>query len=936
MAKATFRGANTNPQDSGPILQADPAQKILRRSEQYIQGLQKIRDAEIQYKQTWLREYNAGRDKSQARFDQNAREQQRSARAVAEQYIANLQSQQKRTQAITGRQQDITGADPKTDSWLNFVLGASETASKMYGEYREEKDNMDFDQAVVKGLMFPQTYDGLAFNKMSANADIMSMNSSAYAAALQAGGADPELVESVRSANPRQLQGLKYAQAVMAGKQAVPKFMQEVSEGKSDFIVKLNDGAGMLKEIPLSQIDQSSTDQMSTAFYQWIGNHYRQLGFQDTNAQFLQQGLTYASNAWQRQSGDIRNKEIAANNNNRIDGVRQKAYATKDPVDWSMLYYEYTTTGGNDDRTARTNLFKEIAASGMTVTEAEQLGKSLTFPDQKDPVGKRFQQEYQDQVINQIKEKTIAAASLKAKEVKAQDTEASLKLRQVFLGDMADDNDIDMSNDNLLRMKEEYTALGFTQTARLIDDFVSFSSDSINDKKVEDFVESQIAQGLPLNEQYIMAQPISREKKIELMKKVMSSNPANASDAEITAFESQYLTELKARINYNDASLRQPGSLKRAEAKATADFRVRYRNYRIGGDDAATAFSKAAADFSTELGTDAGKGPYALSGIEYNEDGSIKSLDPDTLGSFKNFGLSYTTESSTAPDAHIDEYVSKNGLQSIGTIPLAPPAVVQSVQQQIAKGKMVTVPSFYSRLSEKMPGVAPYQLFKADMEAHGMELPEGTFSIQESTDASLLDSVPDPYKKTVQQLLYYKNNTTRTDIGVMTSGQEPIYAQVTPSQQRIKSIFGSRESPNAGYDAINRGQGGDTPGGATARYGKPLTQMTLGEVKQLQATELNAVGRYQFIEGTLREAAADAGITDDMLFNEAVQDRIFFVHLDKYGAYGPWERWWIEQGGSHLALTDEEKAVIEAFREAYDPSKPWAHAKNLNPDLIGQ
>ena len=71
-----------------------------------------------------------------------------------------------------------------------------------------------------------------------------------------------------------------------------------------------------------------------------------------------------------------------------------------------------------------------------------------------------------------------------------------------------------------------------------------------------------------------------------------------------------------------------------------------------------------------------------------------------------------------------------------------------------------------------------------------------------------------------------------------------------------------------------------------------------------------------------------------MLFNEAVQDRIFFVHLDTRGAYQPWEQWWIQQGGPHLALTAEEKNVIAAFRAAYDPSKPWRQAKNTNPELV--
>ena len=79
---------------------------------------------------------------------------------------------------------------------------------------------------------------------------------------------------------------------------------------------------------------------------------------------------------------------------------------------------------------------------------------------------------------------------------------------------------------------------------------------------------------------------------------------------------------------------------------------------------------------------------------------------------------------------------------------------------------------------------------------------------------------------------------------------------------------------------MNRGQGGDSPGGGTAQLGRSLTSMTVGEIKQLQATGgVNAVGRYQFIKGTLIEAAEAAGITDDMPFNEAVQDRMFLSIL---------------------------------------------------------
>ena len=134
--------------------------------------------------------------------------------------------------------------------------------------------------------------------------------------------------------------------------------------------------------------------------------------------------------------------------------------------------------------------------------------------------------------------------------------------------------------------------------------------------------------------------------------------------------------------------------------------------------------------------------------------------------------------------------------------------------------------------------------------------------------------------KTPYKFISYKPNTTRTDIGVISSGGDAVYAQSSPAQEEIKSIFGMRESPQAGYDAMNRGTGGDSPGGGTRNFGRALTDTTLGEIKQLQSSgQLFAAGRYQFIPDTLIEASEAAGITDDMPFNEAVQDRIFFVHL---------------------------------------------------------
>ena len=103
------------------------------------------------------------------------------------------------------------------------------------------------------------------------------------------------------------------------------------------------------------------------------------------------------------------------------------------------------------------------------------------------------------------------------------------------------------------------------------------------------------------------------------------------------------------------------------------------------------------------------------------------------------------------------------------------------------------------------------------------------------------------------------------------------------------------ESGHYGYDAYNLG--GRTEfepvgsGSATdGRFGKPLTQMTIGEIKQLgQSGKIHATGAYQFTHntGSFGVAATFAGLDDNALFTPANQDAMALAFGQKYG----WERW---------------------------------------------
>jgi hypothetical protein len=77
-----------------------------------------------------------------------------------------------------------------------------------------------------------------------------------------------------------------------------------------------------------------------------------------------------------------------------------------------------------------------------------------------------------------------------------------------------------------------------------------------------------------------------------------------------------------------------------------------------------------------------------------------------------------------------------------------------------------------------------------------------------------------------------------------------------------------------GYNSVNRGNAGDTPGGAQSVFGKPLTEMTVGEVRRAQKSRrVFAVGKYQIIPDTMEGFVRVMKISDSDKFDAATQEK---------------------------------------------------------------
>jgi len=140
----------------------------------------------------------------------------------------------------------------------------------------------------------------------------------------------------------------------------------------------------------------------------------------------------------------------------------------------------------------------------------------------------------------------------------------------------------------------------------------------------------------------------------------------------------------------------------------------------------------------------------------------------------------------------------------------------------------------------------------------------------------------------------------------------PLYQ--SPSE-RVKPLGDLLSEAEGGYDSVNRGRAGDTPGGMVSLGGRRLADHKVSEVIRLQSRNIYAVGRYQFVPTTLLKAVEWAGVSGEDKFSEEVQDRLFLAILrNKRPAIIQYLR------GEH---SDETLALDELARE-------WASVEYRN------
>ena len=171
-----------------------------------------------------------------------------------------------------------------------------------------------------------------------------------------------------------------------------------------------------------------------------------------------------------------------------------------------------------------------------------------------------------------------------------------------------------------------------------------------------------------------------------------------------------------------------------------------------------------------------------------------------------------------------------------------------------------------------------------------------------------------------------------------TEGTKTSGSNLTDIQKQALQVLAKYESGAAGYNAVNQigtmggrgveGFSGDITKASWNPDKRPLTDMTIGEIKQrqfddgslsnsqwIESGKLHAVGAYQFIGNTLPGVAERAGIPDNAKFSPGVQD-LMALQLIKERGISPWV-------GPSDKATPAERAIVEKARSqeiTYEPS----------------
>ena len=197
---------------------------------------------------------------------------------------------------------------------------------------------------------------------------------------------------------------------------------------------------------------------------------------------------------------------------------------------------------------------------------------------------------------------------------------------------------------------------------------------------------------------------------------------------------------------------------------------------------------------------------------------------------------------------------------------------------------------------KKKPEPKPRREFDDRLQDKNADTPIGQFGqLAENTDATGLmirDEIPPALERKAKQIVtpLSPEQTDATGRMIREPQQEKKQENnhTPPIPQRKPEIISPTRKGNKILDFIGKIESSDNYNVIVGGDKKPLTNMTVKEIYQLQEELINkgqnsAVGRYQIKNSTLKETVDVLGIDENEIFDEKLQDKMARRLLTKRG-----------------------------------------------------
>ena len=268
-------------------------------------------------------------------------------------------------------------------------------------------------------------------------------------------------------------------------------------------------------------------------------------------------------------------------------------------------------------------------------------------------------------------------------------------------------------------------------------------------------------------------------------------------------------------------------------------------------------------------------------------------------------------------------------------------------------GVVGTIPPLYYQLQQRYGGnVSIMDLVNKRLTANGLdELPK------ELND--VIKPVEQTFDEDTYKYINYKPNATRTDIGLIQSGQEPIYSAKMPNsvasdtafQQEVSAVAGRLGVSEADLYAVMSFETGGTfnPGirnaagsGATGLIQfMPSTARGLGTTTQALAG-MNRVQQMKYVEKYLSNKGVRGGNLSDLymavLFPAAVGKPDNYVLFGRgamsgYTGVAYTQNRGLDSNGDGSVTKAEAAAKVLRHREPASSAATWRQPRNVRPEL---